>query len=368
MVRVLMVSHACTVAAYRRKLEELARIGGPELELTLVVPPRWGSARFEPGNERGYAMRTVSPVLNGRHHLHWYPALRRIMAELKPDLLHLDEEPYDLVTFHGLLTAQRTGARTVFFTWQNLFRRFPPPFGLWERYVLQHAHGAIAGTEGAASVLRRKGYGGPLFCIPQFGVDPEVYSPEPRADKETARPFRIGFAGRLVPEKGAMLLLEAAAGLAGPWELWIVGAGPEARRLEARSSALGVGERLRLLPWRASEEMPAFYRSLDVLVLPSRSTARWAEQFGRVLVEAMACGVPVIGSRSGEIPWVIGDAGLLFPEDDVQELRQCLQRLQEDARLRQELAEKGRTRVLERFTQEKVARDTWEAYQQVLGP
>jgi glycosyltransferase involved in cell wall biosynthesis len=75
----------------------------------------------------------------------------------------------------------------------------------------------------------------------------------------------------------------------------------------------------------------------------------------------------VIGSRSGEIPWVIGDAGLLFPEDDVQELRQCLHRLQEDARLRQELADKGRTRVLERFTQEKVARDTWEAYQQVLG-
>ena len=64
--------------------------------------------------------------------------------------------------------------------------------------------------------------------------------------------------------------------------------------------------------------MPALYREMDVLVLPSRTTPTWAEQFGKVLCEALLCGTPVIGSSSGEIPWVVTTTGggLVYPEGD----------------------------------------------------
>jgi glycosyltransferase involved in cell wall biosynthesis len=112
--------------------------------------------------------------------------------------------------------------------------------------------------------------------------------------------------------------------------------------------------------------MPDFYRSVDVLVLPSRTTPRWKEQFGRVLVEAMACETPVIGSDSGEIPYVIGRDGLIFPEDDIDALAAHLRSLQEDAALRRELGRRGRQRVLANYTQARIARATAEVYRQML--
>jgi glycosyltransferase involved in cell wall biosynthesis len=113
--------------------------------------------------------------------------------------------------------------------------------------------------------------------------------------------------------------------------------------------------------------MGAFYRELDVLVVPSRTRHNWKEQFGRVIIEAMACCVPVIGSDSGAIPGVIGDGGLIFPEDDSAALSDCLQTLMHDEGLRCQLAEKGRARVLENYTHAQVAAHTVAVYRAMLG-
>ncbi|MBC7239486.1 MAG: glycosyltransferase, partial [Chloroflexi bacterium] len=95
---------------------------------------------------------------------------------------------------------------------------------------------------------------------------------------------------------------------------------------------------------------------------------KWKEQFGRVLIEAMACGVPVVGSDSGEIPHVIGEAGLIFPEGDALLLRRCLERLQQDMAFRQDLARRGRERVLQHYTQAQIAAQTVAFYREVLAP
>jgi glycosyltransferase involved in cell wall biosynthesis len=91
---------------------------------------------------------------------------------------------------------------------------------------------------------------------------------------------------------------------------------------------------------------------MDVLVLPSRTTRDWAEQFGRVLVEALSCGVPVVGSDSGEIPWVVTTTGggHVFPEGNVDELARVLGRLRADPAERTRLAERGRAVVKDVFT------------------
>ena len=365
-MRVVILSKALVVGAYHSKLAELA--ARPDLELIAIVPPSWrderGELRLERVPTRGYQLITTPLRFNGNFHLHYYPQLPRLLKQLRPDLVHIDEEPYNLATLLALRAARSIGARSLFFSWQNLQRRYPPPFNLIERYVLSHVDAALAGNRDAVQVWRAKGYRGPIEVIPQFGVDPIAFAPQPR--DQTAGPLVIGCAGRFVEEKGADLLLRAVAGLSGEWRADLIGGGPWHNRLIALTRSLGVADRVRFLPWRPSSEITAFYRTLDVLALPSRSKPNWKEQFGRVLVEAMACGVPVIGSTCGEIPNVIGDAGLIFPEGDVAALREHLRSLQIQPALRAELARRGRQRVLDHFTQAQIARQTYDVYQQLL--
>jgi len=361
-LRVVLLSKAMVVGAYQRKAELLARTGG--LELTVAVPPLWRDGalvqRLERVHQSGYRLVETPILCPGHFHLHAYPRFGRVLTEAAPHVVHVDEEPYNLAAFLALAQARRRGARTLFFTWQNLRRRYPPPFCWFERYAHRTAAGAIAGSDTAARVLRAKGYRGPLWTVPQFGVDPDAYRPAPDAARDP--PFTVGYAGRLVTAKGVDLLLCALAGLSGDWRLRVVGRGADAEAILALARRLDVARRLDLSDWMASAAMPAFYRSLDALVLPSRSTPRWVEQFGRVLIEAMACGVPCVGSDSGEIPWVLGDAGLLFPEGDVGALRHCLARLAGDGALRARLGAAGRERVLARYTMARVASDTAAVY------
>jgi glycosyltransferase involved in cell wall biosynthesis len=150
------------------------------------------------------------------------------------------------------------------------------------------------------------------------------------------------------------------------WTLLILGDGPDRPRLMALADHLKIADRVQFLGHRPSTETPAFYRKLDLLVLPSVSRPNWIEQFGRVLVEAMACGVPVVGSDCGELPNVIGDAGLVFPERDALALRAAIESLAADPARRAELAARGRARVLDRFTQAQVAAATYRVYQEMM--
>jgi glycosyltransferase involved in cell wall biosynthesis len=172
----------------------------------------------------------------------------------------------------------------------------------------------------------------------------------------------IGYIGRLVPEKGIDVLLEAIAQLQGPWELRILGSGPERDRLEKMAQWLGILPRVSFDLPIPSTQLPYYYSGLDVLVLPSRTRPNWKEQFGRVLIEAMACQVVVVGARCGAIPEVIDAAGLTFAEGDPADLRAQLQRLLSDAHLRLDLAQKGRQRVLDHFTQSQIAKRTVDIY------
>ncbi|MBI3287811.1 MAG: glycosyltransferase family 4 protein, partial [Chloroflexi bacterium] len=158
------------------------------------------------------------------------------------------------------------------------------------------------------------------------------------------------------------VLLRAVAGLKGEWVLRILGRGPQRRPLESLASKLEIEKRVIFDPPRSSTAMPDYYRQLDLLVLPSRTRKNWVEQFGRALIEAMACGVPALGSDAGEIPNVVGEAGLIVPEGDVQATRQAIQRLRDDADLRRRLGQLGRERVLGHYTQAQVAAATYQVY------
>jgi glycosyltransferase involved in cell wall biosynthesis len=207
--------------------------------------------------------------------------------------------------------------------------------------------------------------------VPQFGVDPETFrksdSSALRAELNLEHRFVVGFMGRLVEEKGVDTLLAALGRLPEDVTALLVGSGPFQPDLEKLCLQLGLAERVRWVPAVASHKVPDYLNAFDVLVLPSRTRPTWKEQFGRVLIEAMSCELPVIGSDSGEIPRVIGEAGCTFPEGDVLALASALRQLRNDAALCSRLGPRGRVRVLAHFTQAEVARKTVEVYGQILS-
>ncbi len=370
-MRVLMISKTFVASTAQRKLEELARC--PGVELTLVTPAYWladdGSKQvFEPRYTRGYRTIVTPMMFNGHFHLYYYPRLGQIMREVRPEILHIDEEAYNFATFHALRLARRYKAKALFIAWQNIYRSYPPPFRQMEQYNYRHAAVAVAGIADAADVLKRKGFSGPIRVVPQHGIDPQIYQrSEPRPPRAGDAPFVLGYVGRLKEEKGLPLLIEALASLPDHCRVVFVGTGPVKDELEQQALRLGVAERVIFKGAVPTYAVPQEMQQMDVFVLPSLTRPNWKEQFGRVLVEAMACETPVIGSRSGEIPHVIGDAGLLFQEGNVQELAACVRRLLDDPALYAQLAAKGRQRVLEHYTQERIARQMYEVYVEMMG-
>jgi len=363
-VRVLLTAHTYTAPGNHAKLKALAAF--PDLELLVVVPEHWQDSLFTlrgAQSRGGYGLQALPTIGNRRPLAFAYRAdLRALLHAFAPDILHIEQEPRSLVTAQWLW-ANGDRARTIIFTWENIEqpRRFPQWW--FEQYALKHAHAFIGGNARVVELLRAKGWRGLTSVVPQLGIDPDDYQ---RAQDARLRGklgvedrFVVGFAGRLVDEKGIGDLMQAATGLP-DLHLMVLGSGPWGDRLSTMPNVT-------LCPAVPHAEVPAYLAAMHVLVLPSRTTAMWKEQFGHVLIEAMACGVPVIGSDSGAIPEVIADAGLIFPEGDVSALRDCLIRLQSDAALRAELSARGRARVLAHYTHERIAEQTYAIYHQLLA-
>lgn len=366
-MRVVMVSKALVVGMYQSKLEALARC--PEMDLHVIVPSYWrsddgGIQKLDRVFTNGYDLIETSMKFNGNFHLHYYPEMKKLLKKLQPDILHMDEEPYNFATWHALRIAKKLRISSLFFTWQNLYRSYPWPFSMFEQQSYRMASCAIAGNLAARDVLHKKGFKKQIHVIPQFGVEPEhfISQQSPRNNGE----FHIGYMGRIIEAKGLATLVEAFAMLPSQCRLILIGQGPYKDYLVQMVQQLHIDDRVIFQPPVPSTEVPDMISKLDVLVLPSLTRSNWMEQFGRVLVEAMICKVPVIGSSSGEIPNVIGNAGLIFNEGNASDLAQKILLLINNPEQRTDLAERGRERVLNVYTQERIARQTYEVYQKML--
>jgi glycosyltransferase involved in cell wall biosynthesis len=223
------------------------------------------------------------------------------------------------------------------------------------------------GNQDGLLILRTRGYEGPCTVLPLWGIAADwVDHAFPDARPSLGRgDFVVGFVGRFLQRKGLLTLIDAVALLPDSPLVILVGDGPDRSEIAAQARQRGV--RLELVGPVPHADLPAYYRTMDAFVLPSLTTPGWKEQFGHVLIEAMLSGTPVIGSDSGEIPNVIGDAGLIFPEGDADALACALRSLMQDASLRCDLALRGRERVLQRYTHERIAEGTYQVYRQVLS-
>jgi glycosyltransferase involved in cell wall biosynthesis len=373
-LRVLFIGHAYVVGVNQGKLAAIAQVEG--VEVGLLAPSNWQALEWNRSLplERPYLNLHLfsAPVMfTGRVGAYFYApwAIWKVLQDFKPDLIQVETEVFSLSAFEVAMFARMTGTPMVVFGWENQLRQFP-----WARrqtcqFVLDTASAIIPGNQDGAKVMKTWGYRGLVEVMPQIGVDPQFFAPVSTSNTTESAPVRIGFLGRLAHSKGIDLMFTAVAKLRDRGidsQVILCGSGDEEAALRQLAADLQIADRI---VWRGAvphSQAPAELSQFDVLVLPSRSTPAWKEQFGHVLIEAMSMGIPVVGSNSGEIPNVIGRGDLVFPEEDADALAAILARAISDPPWRQEAGLYGLNRVHQLYTHDRIAQRSIALWQTIL--
>jgi glycosyltransferase involved in cell wall biosynthesis len=284
------------------------------------------------------------PAGSRRERVTW---LARQLREVHPDAVWVQEEPIDpflleILALYRLRSRPRIAAsvcENIFPTPRSRLERLTRRL-LWPRLdrLMAVAAPSVEGIRAAgmpasvpADTLVAGGLGPPEHVEP-------LELPFPESD------FVVGFAGRLVEEKGWRVLAAALRSLPDEFRLAVAGDGPGLDGL--RAELPGRVHYAGLLP---KHDLWSFYAALDCLAVPSLTTLRWKEQLGGTLLDGLAMGIPVAASTSGGLSEAMGDVGVLVPEADSAALAEALHRLREDRALRERLAREGRERFRREF-------------------
>ncbi|HOC92533.1 MAG TPA: glycosyltransferase [bacterium] len=367
-IKVLRLQHSFVEPTNHRILDELGAF--PDLEIKALCPT-WG---IESGSRRDLKQSPRADLQTARTALTFHYSttvylekLGAAMRNFKPDIIHIHDEPWSLTT--GQTLALRRiyvpRAKVVFCSAQNIQKNYPFPFGRIERWnhaVASAGHGCC---EGVREVVRAKGFKGP-FEISPMGIDPELFEYKPHNGTIALCGAVIGYVGQIVEEKGVFTLLRAMSELGRGARAVFVGPGPDADRARALASQLSLSGNVVFVGAIPHSEVARAMSGFDILAVPSQTTPKWKEQFGRVIVEAMSRGVPVVGSSSGSIPEVAGDAGVIFPEGDSRALAAALATLIDNPKQLAEMSAAGRNRVLRLFTWRRAAQIHRDIYLRIM--
>lgn len=387
-MKILVASHSYIVDLNCEKFRTLASLE-PEIEVTVVVPKRWrpGGVQnkivetrcWQDGTFRVVSVSNFSQ--NNQGLLCFGTDLVSLLQEFRPDIIQV-EQGSKALAYAQLISLNRLlglNAKNLFFTWWNLPYELKFPVSQLEAYNLRHTDGIVSGNQDGADILRQRGYNGAIQVMPQLGVDETLF--RPHAQPELAAQlgiqpdeFVVGFVGRFVEEKGLLTLCKALSGIKEHrWKWLLLGRGPLKQTLIEQATAAGVADRLIWIESVPHDDVPRYINLMSTLVLPSEVTSQfktltsvgWKEQFGHVLIEAMACQTPVVGSDSGEIPYVIGQAGLIFPEGNANALQNCLLQLIQQPCLSAEMGKRGYDHVLTHYTNRALAQQQLSFYRQL---
>ncbi|MFN8595226.1 MAG: glycosyltransferase [Anaerolineae bacterium] len=366
-MRVLILS-GYSHPSHHRKIELLADT--PDAEILQLLQPGNGKASGEypsADGQRCYRVKVV-PVCslgqpNDPHRtVHW-PMQFELQA-FHPDVIHCEHEQEGLLAAEVALARNLWLPRTplILYSWQNILRPRRKLVRWVSDFTLRAAQHLICASTEGVEVVRQQGFGGGATVMPLFGLDTRYFYPRPTPHRWPR--FAVGYVGRLVEEKGVETILRAAAQL--PVEVVIVGSGPDRARLVSLAQQLDLGERCHFVGEVAYDQIATYLNAFDLLVLPSRTTQHWKEQYGRVLVEAMACKVAVAGSDSGAIPEVIGSTGRIFPEGQIEALVEVIRELSARPDALADLRERGYQQALSRFSVEQLAAQTLSIWRSLV--
>jgi len=287
-------------------------------------------------------------------------------------------ETFNAFSYQALRAKRKHGCRLVVTVWENrpyAAERFRAK--RWMKYeVIREADLFLAMTPRAARCLALEGADERKIRVQPVGIDLERFQPRPKPADLLARhgiepeDFVILSVAALLWEKGVHEILQAFRQLTldfpgRPLRLLYAGSGGERKALEALARRIGLQERVRFVRF-PYEDMPKADNLADLFVLASAPRKGWLEQFGYVLAEALASGVPVVTTRSGSIPEVVGDAAALVPPADFLALRDAFAELLRDESRRRELARAGRARAERHYDSHTNAREILKAYESLF--
>ena len=382
-MKLLIVYHAGASSNARTIFRELAK--SPDLQLTAIVPekieidPVYGpNGWLHSGPETeldGYRYVPI-PLNNPQKYGDGFQTgpLRRLMASEHPDVIHVLDEPTSGYLFQVACERIRTcrSARTLFYGFDNLPIRFRTKYSplKWRAMWRLLAGGAAANTE-ALEQTKKAGFPkGKLLERIFWGISTDAFRPINKSEAKRELNFDcehiMGFVGRLTPEKGLQIFLEALRLLPAGVHALIVGTGPMRNQLDEIAAQNGLSDRVHFRFTTDPESVAKHMNCMDVLAVPSLTTPKWKEQYGRVIAEAMACGIPVVGSSSGAIPEVIGDAGLVVPEGDAKAVADAVRIAIYESSVRPRLQERGLVRVKECLSTMAMAQNLFGFYKRVL--
>lgn len=377
-LRILFVSHTYVVGINQGKLNAIANTG--KVEVGLLVPSNWKALEWNRWFEvespySNIKLYTAPVVFTGRGGAHFYAPWKiwQVMRDFQPDLVQVEEEATSLCALEFSIWSKLVRKPLTLFGWENLDRRLPLPRRWVRQFVMNTVQLMLPGNQDGANLLRQWGYNGSLEVIPQMGVDLQMFSPaqpDEVAQSSSLNVLRVGFLGRFVPEKGIDTIL-AATRLLTEWgwkcQVMLCGSGTSETELKRAVNCQQIEDQVTWQKAVSHDKVPATMRQFDVLILPSRTIATWKEQFGHVLIEAMAMGLPVVGSNSGEIPNVIGRSDVIFAEGNAEELATILKRMICEPNWRTELGCYGIKRVQQYYTHERIAERLISLWQAILN-
>lgn len=237
------------------------------------------------------------------------------------------------------------------------------------RSLINNSSKSVTNSSGTLKICLDSGLKKDKFDVIPFGVDTSFFRPmDVDKDENT---FQILAVGYLIERKGFEYLIKAMENVLEKYEnvyLRIVGSGPLEKQLKSLITDLDLNGNIEILKNVSDEELLRIYNSSDLFVLPSVVDSQGnTEGLGVVLLEAMACGLPVIGSDVGGIPDIIkdGETGLLVPQKDVNELSKVIISLVEDKTLGAKIAFNGYNMVKKKFSWEKVAEGYINEYKKI---
>ena len=356
--------------------------------LFVILPKIWRSTK---GNRQATypwtssSIRTV-PATTIFYHSQ-YPVIRGMLKGWMPflpgillrrarigDLLVSFYEPNLIVTLIYGLIANVFGLKHIFFTWQNVpFEQRLSGFKLRITDWLLRANfalsaGGVFGMERAREVHQKYISLNPklkIAVIPQTGVDTDVFRP---VDTISVREkYNLGdapvfmYAATFTPRKGTMPTLNAFGQLAAiiPGVRFIVvGMGELQAQVEERIHRPDLDGRVVLLPWQKIEDLVPLYSVATALIHPSEPFEGWEEQFGLLILQAQACGTPVITTRTGSLEESVlhETTGLLVQPKDIDGMIQAMRRLHDDPQLHRRMSENARQYIVDHFSFDSVAR------------
>jgi len=344
-LKILIISRTYCFSGLYEQLRKLRAYN--DLDVYLIVPINYRAPvlinEFRSKSPKDYTSRII--ILKQGSGLYFYSPLLKLLRKIKPDVIYSEEEPGCLSSFQIIALTKLFFPKTkiVNFTWENIYksRKFPLNFVEW--FSLKFIDAFIAGNSEAKNLILKKGYKKDIFVLPQWGVNLNKFK---IVKKRKRNWINLAFIGRFVEEKGIWTLLEVFKDLDKRYKLILIGIGPLKQDILEFIKKNKLKKRVKITKQVPYSKMHNVYRDIDILVLPSETRDKWKEQFGHVLIEAMAAGVAVIGSDSGAIPEVVGKGGLIFKEGNINDLHKKILML-ENSKLKKELIRKALVKVKE---------------------